>query len=92
MWHVIYYIFLLCGYAWASENEIPKHLQEYIDNAEHCLHFAEEWDSDLPDEQKKEIKEGVDQYCTKVQELRSKLKKKYKDDIKKIEIINNYDI
>ncbi|MDC9590670.1 hypothetical protein PSI23_15590 [Xenorhabdus sp. XENO-10] len=80
------------GSSQASGNNIPKDLKEYIDNVEDCQHFSGEWDSDLPDEQKKEIEDGIDQYCTKAKELQKKLKKKYKNDIKKIEIIDSYDI
>ncbi|WP_099140368.1 hypothetical protein [Xenorhabdus kozodoii] len=84
--------FFLCGFTLASDNIIPKDLQEYIDNAEDCQHFAGEWDSHLSDERKKEIENDIEQYCTKAKLLQNKLKEKYKKDTRKIEIIENYDI
>ncbi|WP_086109287.1 hypothetical protein [Xenorhabdus vietnamensis] len=84
--------FFLCGNTWASENNIPKDLQEYIDNAEDCQHFAGEWDNELPDERQKEVENALEKYCTKAKELQKKLKEKYQNDTKKIEIINDYDI
>ncbi|MDX7985931.1 hypothetical protein FE392_01080 [Xenorhabdus sp. 12] len=85
-------LFLFCGNSLASESDTPKDLQEYIDNAENCLHFAGEMDSGLTDERMNEIINGLDEYCTKAKDLQNKLKDKYKNDAEKIEIINGYDI
>ncbi|WP_086113601.1 hypothetical protein [Xenorhabdus beddingii] len=84
--------FFLCGYTRASENNTPKDLQEYIDNAEDCQHFAGEWDNELPEERQKEVEDALDQYCMKAKELQKKLKEKYQNDTKKIEIIDDYAI
>ncbi|PHM36738.1 hypothetical protein Xmau_04101 [Xenorhabdus mauleonii] len=84
--------FLFSSASLASVSDIPKDLQEYIDNAENCEHFAGEMDSGLTDERMNEIMNGIDEYCTKAKDLQNKLKDKYKNDAKKIEIINNYDI
>ncbi|PHM54597.1 hypothetical protein [Xenorhabdus hominickii] len=88
----MYYVIFLCGCTWTSENNIPKDSQEYIDNVEDCQHLADEWDNNLSDEQRKEVEDDIDKYCTKARELQKKLKEKYKNDTKKIEIMNYYDI
>ncbi|PHM30201.1 conserved exported hypothetical protein [Xenorhabdus innexi] len=82
--------FCLHGVSWASKNTIPKDLQEYIKNTEDCEYLAGEWDSDLPDERKRLIEDEVNIYCKKAHESFYELKAKYKNDPKKIKIINEH--
>ncbi|MBD2800562.1 hypothetical protein ID854_08860 [Xenorhabdus sp. M] len=62
--------FLLCESAWASGgHNYSMDLQEYIDSVGYCQYFSGEWDTNLSDEHKKEIEDGVNEYCTKAIEL-----------------------
>ncbi|WP_340608666.1 hypothetical protein [Xenorhabdus bharatensis] len=85
-------ISLYSGYSFTSESEIPIDIQEYIDSIETCQYFSNEWDNSLPEDRKKEIEEGSAEYCKKSKILHNKLKNKYKDDIDKIKILDEYDM
>ncbi|MCC8366442.1 hypothetical protein J8V57_09125 [Xenorhabdus sp. PB61.4] len=85
-------ISLFSAYSFTSESEIPLDIQEYIDSIETCQHFSNEWDNSLPEDRKKEIEEGSAEYCKKAKILHNKLKNKYKDDIHKIKILDEYDM
>ena len=61
-------------------NPHKKDVQEFEDNAETCDHLSGEWDAELPEENKREIKANMNDACGKAQELYGTLEKKYKND------------
>ncbi|VEA63221.1 Uncharacterised protein [Salmonella enterica subsp. salamae] len=42
---------------------LPQDVQHFLSNAEICQHLAGEWDSSLPEEDKKDIEKGINTWC-----------------------------
>ncbi|PIJ42550.1 hypothetical protein [Tatumella sp. OPLPL6] len=66
-------------------------LQDFIINAENCQHLASEWDSSLPQVQQRDIEKQIDIVCPTTRQLREVIKRRYQDDKKTMDIIENYD-
>ena len=71
--------------------ELKHNVTDFIKNAEMCEHFAGEWDSDLSDDQKKEMERQVNKYCKKAKRQRKDLLVKYKNSGKVKVIADSYD-
>ncbi|GAB3991334.1 hypothetical protein GCM10029978_119960 [Actinoallomurus acanthiterrae] len=54
--------FLLMIFAFCVQGEppLPQDVQHFLSNAEMCQHLAGEWDSSLPEKDKRDIEKGVD--------------------------------
>ncbi|WP_455813901.1 hypothetical protein [Pseudomonas graminis] len=69
----------------------PVDVKTFTDNADNCIHFSGEWDSNLPKERQIEIEKSVDNYCGKAKEQKEKLKVKYKNNAEVEKILSGYD-
>lgn len=69
----------------------PVDVKAFTDNADNCVHFSGEWDSNLPKERQIEIENSVDHYCGKAKEQKEKLKVKYKNNAEVENILSGYD-
>ncbi|MGV7149013.1 hypothetical protein ACWA34_16940 [Escherichia coli] len=57
--------FMLMMFAFCVKGEppLPQDVQHFLSNAEMCQHLAGEWDSSLPEKDKRDIEKGVDTWC-----------------------------
>lgn len=78
---------LICCSAPAAELAFDK----FKKNAELCDHFAGEWDSDLPEKDKRNIERNVDKYCALAQRQRAFLMKKYSSNPETLKVLNQYE-
>lgn len=75
----------------SAKDTMPLDVRKFLINADKCLHLSGEWDVDLPDENKTEIKQGIDKYC-KISKIQlDKLSTKYSQNEKIIEELKKYD-
>lgn len=77
--------------AW-GDTPLPGEVQHFIDNAEMCQHFAGEWDPTLPEENKKDIEKGLNEYCPQAEKSLPLLKKKYSDNNDILRLLSSYNI
>lgn len=56
-------------------------VESFKENAEVCVHLSGEWDAELPDENKMEIKESMNDVCGKAKKLYPILQWRYKHDV-----------
>jgi hypothetical protein len=68
-----------------------KDVRAFKENAELCEHYAGEWDSELPDVQRRSIEAGIDASCSKAQTQAKALKRRYRHDKEVMRLINQYD-
>ncbi|WP_420704075.1 hypothetical protein [Citrobacter amalonaticus] len=66
-------------------------MQRFLSNADMCQHLAGEWDSSLPEQDKKDIEKGVDTYCPPAKKALADLQKKYKGNSEITKILSEYD-
>ncbi|WP_157724991.1 hypothetical protein [Vogesella sp. LIG4] len=90
-------VVLLFFYAISNADGIAgNEIAEFKENAEVCNHLSGEWGSELPEENKREIKINMNSSCGKAKVLYWKLKKKYNGNkrvsivLKKYEDVKNF--
>lgn len=69
----------------------PQDFTKFLAIADDCLHLAGEWDSSLPDTQKKHIEKQVDIVCEKARIQQKVLRARYRDRKDLVERIDEYD-
>lgn len=84
---------LLMGGAFSVRGEppLPQDVQHFLSNAEICQHLAGEWDSSLPEEDKKDIERGINTWCPPAKAALPELRKKYKENKEVIKKLSEYD-
>lgn len=75
-----------------SETSVPADVQRFIEQAELCQHLAGEWDSSLPEPDKKEIEAGITQHCSQAEKQLSALRSKYHEDRDIMTTISGYSL
>ncbi|WP_199155342.1 hypothetical protein [Chromobacterium sp. ASV23] len=65
-------------------------LQSFKAEAEVCVHLAGEWDVDLPDENKAEIKRGMNESCGRAKALYPVLQRRYPHDPAVKQLLRKY--
>ncbi|TGB96127.1 hypothetical protein [Escherichia sp. E2748] len=85
--------FLLMMFAFCVQGEppLPQDVQHFLSNAEMCQHLAGEWDSSLPEKDKRDIEKGVDTWCPPAKKSLPVLREKYKENKEIIKILSAYD-
>lgn len=56
-----------------------------------CQHLAGEWDSSLPEEDKKDIEKGINTWCAPAKKALPGLREKYKENKEIIKKLSEYD-
>ncbi|EOY8363577.1 hypothetical protein AIT68_005202 [Salmonella enterica subsp. salamae] len=74
-----------------GELPLPQDVQHFLSNAEICQHLAGEWDSSLPEEDKKDIEKGINTWCPPAKAALPELRKKYKENKEVIKKLSEYD-
>lgn len=69
----------------------PKDVTEFLINADSCQHLAGEWDSSLPEAQKRDIEKQVDAVCMKAKIQQNELRNRYHDEQSILDVIDAYD-
>lgn len=89
----VLWTFLLMMFAFCAQGEpsLPQDVQHFLSNAEMCQHLAGEWDSSLPEKDKRDIEKGVDTWCPPVKKSLPVLREKYKENKEIIKILSAYD-
>jgi len=83
-------LFFLVSCAQARE-KMPAGVAGFLVNADDCQHLSGEWDSSLPETQKRNIENQADIVCSKAKAEQKKLKVRYRNDKETLKIINEYD-
>ena len=85
--------FMLMMFAFCVKGEppLPQDVQHFLSNAEMCQHLAGEWDSSLPEKDKRDIEKGVDTWCPLAKKSLPVLREKYKETKEIIKILSAYD-
>ena len=85
--------FMLMMFAFCVKGEppLPQDVQHFLSNAEMCQHLAGEWDSSLPEKDKRDIEKGVDTWCPLAKKSLHVLREKYKENKEIIKILSAYD-
>ncbi|MDJ3477883.1 hypothetical protein [Salmonella enterica] len=52
-------LLMMFAFSVHGEPPLPQDVQHFLSNAEMCQHLAGEWDSSLPEEDKKDIKRAL---------------------------------
>lgn len=81
---------MFSGSVLSQRIDLPIDINEYINLAENCEHFAGEWDNTLPEENKKMIEKSIAQYCGKAKKDLPELRKKYQNNKDITEILSSY--
>jgi hypothetical protein len=83
-------VFLTTASAWSSE-EIPQQpdVRRFVDNADTCTHLSGEISGENTAEQKKLIKQ-INKVCSLAKKQLKSLDRKYKNDSKVQETLNQY--
>lgn len=71
---------LLIATAAGANGTVPADVRTFVSNAEHCQHFAGEWDTDLSPARRRAIERGVDRYCLAAQRQLKQVETKYRHD------------
>lgn len=89
----IFFIIILAAFTFSvsGEQPFPQDVQHFLDNAEMCLHLAGEWDSSLPEKDKRDIEKGVDTWCPPAKKALPDLREKYKGNSEITKILSEYD-
>ncbi|HED5893381.1 TPA: hypothetical protein R5R88_003972 [Salmonella enterica] len=89
----VLWAFLLMMFAFCVQGEspLPQDVQHFLSNAEMCQHLAGEWDSSLPEKDKRDIEKGVDTWCPPAKKSLPVLREKYKENKETIKILSAYD-
>lgn len=66
-------------------------VKAFVDNAEACEHLAGEFDSSLPKADQRTILKNVKIYCSRAYRQRFSLKRKYKNDVDTMKMLNQYE-
>lgn len=74
-----------------GELPLPQDVQHFLSNAEICQHLAGEWDSSLPEEDKKDIEKGINTWCPPAKAALPELREKYKENKGVIKKLSEYD-
>ncbi|EEC0296929.1 hypothetical protein YV76_004414 [Salmonella enterica subsp. enterica] len=84
---------LLMMFAFSVQGELPlpQDVQHFLSNADMCQHLAGEWDSSLPEQDKRDIEKGVDTWCRPAKKSLPVLREKYKENKEIIKILSAYD-
>lgn len=69
----------------------PQDVQRFLDDAEMCQHFAGEWDSSLPEQNRKNIEKEVNTYCLPAEKALPELRKKYRENSEIMKALADYD-
>nr|WP_237142890.1 hypothetical protein [Salmonella enterica] len=56
-------LLMMFAFSVHGEPPLPQDVQHFLSNAEMCQHLAGEWDSSLPEEDKKDIEKGINTWC-----------------------------
>lgn len=56
-------LLMMFAFSVHGEPPLPQDVQHFLSNAEMCQHLAGEWDSSLPEEDKKGIEKGINTWC-----------------------------
>lgn len=56
-------LLMMFAFSVYGEPPLPQDVQHFLSNAEMCQHLAGEWDSSLPEEDKKVIEKGINTWC-----------------------------
>ena len=85
--------FMLMMFAFCVKGEppLPQDVQHFLSNAEMCQHLAGEWDSSLPEKDKRDNEKGVDTWCPLAKKSLPVLREKYKENKEIIKILSAYD-
>ncbi|MTH47616.1 hypothetical protein GJV78_15395 [Escherichia alba] len=83
-------IFFLLSCAQAEDN-YPKDVTAFLNNAESCQHLAGEWDSQLPKAQQENIERQVNIVCPTAKEQQAELRARYSGEQNILDVINGYD-
>ena len=85
--------FMLMMFAFCVKGEppLPQDVQHFLSNAEMCQHLAGEWDSSLPEKDKRDIEKGVDTWCPLAKKSLPVLREKYKENKEIIKNLSAYD-
>ena len=76
--------------SYAAET-LAKDVQTFRDLADQCEHFAGEQDSDLDEQQQKDLDAKLEATCGKAAGQLKTLRAKYKNDAALMKVINAYD-
>lgn len=88
LWTFLLMMFVFCV---QGEQPLPQDVQHFLSNAEMCQHLAGEWDSALPEKDKRDIEKGVDIWCPPAKKSLPVLREKYKENKEIIKILSAYD-
>lgn len=89
----IFSIIILAAFTFSAfgEQSFPQDVQHFLDNAEMCQHLAGEWDSSLPEKDKRDIEKSVDTYCPPAKKALADLREKYKGNSEITKRLSEYD-
>jgi hypothetical protein len=73
-----------------GKDAAPVEVRVFVKNAEMCEHMAEEWDSNLEPQRKKEIERAIVKYCAPAHQQHKQLAGKYKHDRKLRKLISDH--
>ena len=65
-------------------------IQNFKMNADVCVHLSGEWDVDLPEENKAEIKKNMNESCGQAKKLYHVLQKRYPHDLAIKQLLHKY--
>lgn len=71
---------MLIAVAAGAKGTVPADVRAFVSNADHCQHFAGEWDSDLSPQRRRAIERGADKYCLAAQRRLKQVETKYRHD------------
>ncbi|MCL8379816.1 hypothetical protein M9Y22_19565 [Escherichia coli] len=85
--------FMLMMFAFCVKGEppLPQDVQHFLSNAEMCQHLAGEWDSSLPEKDKRDIDKYADTTCPLAKKSLPVLREKYKENKEILKILSAYD-
>ncbi|EMY9541715.1 hypothetical protein ABCY66_002008 [Salmonella enterica] len=84
-------LLMMFAFSVYGEPPLPQDVQHFLSNAEMCQHLAGEWDSSLPEEDKKVIEKGINTWCAPAKKALLGLREKYKENKEIIKKLSEYD-
>ncbi|WGG51038.1 hypothetical protein [Rugamonas sp. DEMB1] len=87
--YYILFLFLLVPSAAYPNEKLPRDIRVFISNSFTCEHFAGEFGTELPKEQKEQVRRDIDKYCGGAKRQFGILKEKYKNNPTLLKRIKN---
>nr|WP_050569941.1 hypothetical protein [Dickeya sp. NCPPB 3274] len=75
----------------ANNVHLPADVQRFLNNAEECQYFSEEWDSTLPKSRQRDIERQANKYCKAAKKQQNELRHKYKGNQQIADKLSEYD-